>query len=199
MPKAAFGNWQRRRRHSEDTPQCNHVPLTLSGLEQALANPVAAVNDWRLQQLCDWVKTEHGMPVGVEHKVEDPGAAWPESEKKSLHASEQMRPDVAQTRLVWQARQPDTPVSRLVFLDQTWASTDMAPARDRAAIGKRSLGRAPYGHWKTTTFYPPGRLWPVRPAPSATCSHIAGRLPNSSIYPKRFRQDGMTGRLPHLT
>ena len=37
------------RRHSKDTPQCNHVPLTLSGLEQALANPVAAVNDWTLQ------------------------------------------------------------------------------------------------------------------------------------------------------
>lgn len=32
----------RRRRHGEDTPgmQCNHLPLKLSGLEQALANQV---------------------------------------------------------------------------------------------------------------------------------------------------------------
>jgi transposase len=49
----------RRRRHGEDAPgmQCNHVPLKLGGLEQALANQVAAVNDWTLQQLCDWVQT----------------------------------------------------------------------------------------------------------------------------------------------
>jgi hypothetical protein len=30
--------------------QCNHVPLKLGGLEPALANQVAAVNDWTLQQ-----------------------------------------------------------------------------------------------------------------------------------------------------
>lgn len=28
----------------------------------------------------------------------------------------------------------------------------MTPTRGRSAIGKRCLGRAPYGHWKTTTF-----------------------------------------------
>jgi transposase len=57
----------RRRRHGEDTPgmQCNHVPLKLSGLEQALVNQVAAVNDWTLQQLCEWVHAEHGIQVGV--------------------------------------------------------------------------------------------------------------------------------------
>ncbi|MBV0881770.1 winged helix-turn-helix domain-containing protein [Noviherbaspirillum sp. L7-7A] len=57
----------RRRRHGEDTPgmQCNHVPLKLSGLEQALANQVAAVNDWTLQQLREWVHAEHGIQVGV--------------------------------------------------------------------------------------------------------------------------------------
>ena len=57
----------RRRHHGEDTPgmQRNHVPLKLSGLEQTLANQVAAVNDWTLQQLCDWVQAEHGIRVGV--------------------------------------------------------------------------------------------------------------------------------------
>jgi hypothetical protein len=43
-------------------------------------------------------------------------------------------------------------VGRLVFLDETWASTNMTPTRGRSPIGKRCLGRAPYGHWKTTTF-----------------------------------------------
>lgn len=57
----------RRRRHGENTRgmQCNHVPLKLSGLEQALANQVAAVNDWTLQQLREWVHAEHGIQVGV--------------------------------------------------------------------------------------------------------------------------------------
>lgn len=57
----------RRRRHGEDTPgrQCNHVPSKLSGLEQALANQVSAVNDLTLRQLCDWVHAEHGIQVAI--------------------------------------------------------------------------------------------------------------------------------------
>jgi len=57
----------RRRHKGEDAPgmQCNHVPLKLSGLEQALANQVATVNDWTLQQLCEWVHAEHGLRIGV--------------------------------------------------------------------------------------------------------------------------------------
>jgi transposase len=43
-------------------------------------------------------------------------------------------------------------VSRLVFLDETWASTNMTPTRGRSPVGTRCLGGAPYGHWKTTTF-----------------------------------------------
>lgn len=69
--------------------------------------------------------------------VEDLGAAWPESEKKAFHASEQARPDVAQARAAWQASQADTPVSRLVFLDETWASTNMTLTRGHLTIAKR--------------------------------------------------------------
>jgi transposase len=57
----------RRRRLGQDTPgvQCNHVPAKLSGLEQALAARVAAVNDQTLQQLGQWLQAEHGIQVGV--------------------------------------------------------------------------------------------------------------------------------------
>ena len=41
---------------------------------------------------------------------------------------------------------------RLVFLDETWASTDMTPTRGRSPRGTRCLGHVPYGHWHTTTF-----------------------------------------------
>jgi len=42
--------------------------------------------------------------------------------------------------------------ARLVFLDETWATTSMRPTHGRAAKGQRCLGKAPHGHWHTTTF-----------------------------------------------
>lgn len=39
-----------------------------------------------------------------------------------------------------------------MFLDETWASTNMTPTRGRSPVGERCIGQAPYGHWKTTTF-----------------------------------------------
>jgi transposase len=40
----------------------------------------------------------------------------------------------------------------LVFIDETWASTNMARARGRAPRGERLRAAIPHGHWKTTTF-----------------------------------------------
>jgi transposase len=39
-----------------------------------------------------------------------------------------------------------------VFIDETWASTNMARRRGRAPRGERLRAGIPYGHWKTTTF-----------------------------------------------
>lgn len=57
----------RRRRRGEDTPgvQCNHVPLKLAGLEQALLARIATANDQTLEQMCQWLLAEHGVRVGV--------------------------------------------------------------------------------------------------------------------------------------
>ncbi|MFB8828827.1 IS630 family transposase [Azotobacter sp. CWF10] len=41
---------------------------------------------------------------------------------------------------------------RMVFLDETWASTNMSPSRGRSPRGRRCPGQVPHGHWKTTTF-----------------------------------------------
>ena len=42
--------------------------------------------------------------------------------------------------------------ARLVFLDETWATTSMTPTRGRAPKGQRCQGSAPQGHWHTSTF-----------------------------------------------
>jgi len=41
---------------------------------------------------------------------------------------------------------------RLVFIDETWTRTDMAPLRGWAPRGRRLLAKVPHGRWKTTTF-----------------------------------------------
>ena len=41
---------------------------------------------------------------------------------------------------------------RLVFVDETWAKTNMAPLRGWAPRGQQLHAKVPYGHWKTMTF-----------------------------------------------
>jgi transposase len=41
---------------------------------------------------------------------------------------------------------------RLVFLDETWASTNMTRRRGRCPAGQRLVMPVPHGHWQTTTF-----------------------------------------------
>jgi hypothetical protein len=58
---------------------------------------------------------------------------------------------VAARRAAWRQAQPEL-VGRLIFLDETGARTDMTRRHAWAAVGTRARGRAPGGHWKTTTF-----------------------------------------------
>jgi transposase len=48
--------------------------------------------------------------------------------------------------------QPDLEPERLVFIDETGASTKMARRCGRAPRGERCRAPVPHGHWKTTTF-----------------------------------------------
>jgi transposase len=72
--------------------------------------------------------------------------------KKSLHASEQDRPDVAEARENWKATQASFDPDRLVFIDEAGANTKMVRLRGRCLRGARLLAKVPWGHWKTTTF-----------------------------------------------
>jgi transposase len=52
----------------------------------------------------------------------------------------------------WKAAQPPLDPEKLVFIDETWASTNMARRYGRCPRGQRLVCPVPYGHWKTTTF-----------------------------------------------
>jgi transposase len=67
-------------------------------------------------------------------------------------ASERDRPDVARRRQLWKRYQNRIDPERLVFIDETWAKTNMAPLRGWAPRGQRLEAKAPHGRWRTTTF-----------------------------------------------
>jgi transposase len=52
----------------------------------------------------------------------------------------------------WFEGQLELDPARLIFIDETWASTNMARLNGRAAKGERLRAAIPHGHWKTTTF-----------------------------------------------
>ena len=41
--------------------------------------------------------------------------------------------------------------AKLVFIDETWAKTNMTRLRGRALRGQRLVAKVPHGHWNTTT------------------------------------------------
>ncbi len=55
-------------------------------------------------------------------------------------------------RQEWFEGQVDLDPERLVFIDETWASTNMARLHGRTLKGERLRAGIPHGHWKTTTF-----------------------------------------------
>ena len=67
-------------------------------------------------------------------------------------ASERDRPDVARRRQQWLAYQARIDPSRLVFIDETWTKTNMAPLRGWGPLGQRLPAKVPHGRWTTMTF-----------------------------------------------
>lgn len=74
------------------------------------------------------------------------------SHKKSVLASEQNRPDIIRKRMRWRRYQASVDPTRLVFIDETWAKTNMAPLRGWSKRGTRLRDQVPYGKWVTLTF-----------------------------------------------
>jgi len=59
---------------------------------------------------------------------------------------------VARRRARWKRYQGRLDPRRLVFIDETWAKTNMTPIRGWARRGERLIARAPFGKWRTLTF-----------------------------------------------
>jgi transposase len=80
------------------------------------------------------------------------GSSQTDTKKKTLHAAEQSRPDVAKARTDWRENQPGLNPGKLIFIDETWTKTNMVRLYGRAKRGTRLIDTSPHGHWKTSTF-----------------------------------------------
>ena len=72
--------------------------------------------------------------------------------KKTLFAAEQHRSEVVRRRQRWQRASRHLDPARLVFIDETWIKTTMAPIRGWGPKGERLAGFTPDGRWHTLTF-----------------------------------------------
>ena len=59
---------------------------------------------------------------------------------------------MARRRAQWKKYRGRIAPGRLVFIDETWARTNMAPLRGWAPRGRRLPAKVPHGKWRTLTF-----------------------------------------------
>ena len=77
------------------------------------------------------------------------GAASPS--KKTVHADEQRRPDVAAARRQWRATQALHDARAYIFIDESGVTTDLLRRYGRSPRGMRLRDYTPCGHWQTHT------------------------------------------------
>jgi transposase len=103
-----------------------------------------------------WTKSSNGSQIAVlgSGLARSGGSsiARASASKKTLLPSEQDRPDVARRRASWKRHQGKVDPARLVFIDETWAKTNMVRTHGWGPRGERLHGQAPHGHWQTLTF-----------------------------------------------
>ncbi len=126
-------------RRDHRRPQRCHLAWKLEPYHQAIRDRVSSQPDATLDELRAWMLTNNGISVS--------------QGKKRHHAAEQGRPDIAQARATWRREQPAMNAARLVFIDETWATTNMTRRYGRARRGQRVIASVPHGHWKTSTFF----------------------------------------------
>jgi transposase len=86
------------------------------------------------------------------------GSAGHHAQKKSRRAAEQDRPELIAERAAWREEFAAIDPTRLVFLDESGASTAMDRTHGRAPSGVRVDGPVPHGHWKVLTLTAAVRL-----------------------------------------
>ncbi|MBL4557215.1 MAG: IS630 family transposase [Rhodobacteraceae bacterium] len=154
VSKAAAGAWSRLKRATGDVlpkPQGSGFGSVLDPHEVFILGLIEADRDVTLAEIADRLESDRGLRVAsstIWYWLDRRGITF----KKNRARAEQDRPDIKARRQAWFRGQPSLDPERLVFIDETGASTKMARLRGRAMRGERCRAGVPHGHWKTTTF-----------------------------------------------
>lgn len=147
------GAWYRRYRETgemEARKQGQPSRSKLDAHEAFILGLIEEAPDVTLAEIGERLAAERGVRAA-------PSTVWLFLDRRGItfkdgHAAEQQRPDVLRRRIAWFDGQLDLDPERLIFIDETAASTKMARLRGRAPCGERCRAAVPHGHWKTTTF-----------------------------------------------
>jgi len=99
--------------------------------------------DMTLIEITEMLEAERGAsfaPSSIWRFLDRHGVTY----KKSAHAAEQDRPDVAAARQVGRELAPRLDPDKLAFIDETGASTKMARLYGRSKRGRRCRGAVPH-------------------------------------------------------
>jgi len=144
-----------RRRKTGETaarPQRCHVPRKLTEQFAAIEEQVQAHPDATIEELRAWLRETHRVSASTTLMWETLADLKLTLKKKTLHAAEQNRPDVAKARTEWREIQPALNPGKLIFIDETSTKINMIRRYGRSKRGTRLIDTSPHGHWKTSTF-----------------------------------------------
>jgi transposase len=150
---ASVVKWSQRWRDTGSAaakPMGGRRPLRLTGEREWLLARIAEKPDLTLRAVMAEL-AERGTPASY-------GAVWRFFRhegitlKKTLHASEQDRADIARRRNRWKTHQGQLDPQRWVFIDETWAKTNITRRHGRCSRGTRLIAKVPQGRWRTLTF-----------------------------------------------
>jgi transposase len=139
---------QRRRETGSIAPrkQTKFRARVLAGQEAQLAALIAARPDATLAELRDALPTTAALST-LWLEIDRLGLTV----KKTVHAEEQRRPDVAAARRRWADTMPLHDASGYVFVDESGITTDLLRRYARSPRGTRASDHTPCSHWQTHT------------------------------------------------
>src|SRR5580698_2471950 len=146
--------WQELRlRNATEQKHGRHRKLTEADRLQ-LANLVEQTPDATLKHLHEQLN----KPVSISTVVRALNDMKLTFKKKSVHASEQNRPDVMLKREEWEQCMPGLDLDKLVFFDEIGVNTKMVRLHGRCPAHQRLIDFAPAGHYSSSTLMSGMRL-----------------------------------------
>jgi transposase len=144
-------------------------PMLRGELLERVRGLVAQQSDATLKELCQRLHDRGGPSVSVATMWRALRRLGMVYKNKSVHAAEQDRPDIQQLRRQWRREVSRINPKRLVFVDESGASTSMTRRRARGPKGPRIVAAVPQGHWRVLTMLGALRLDGMAAASSIPC------------------------------